>query len=824
MCSVSLLKGQTSAIKSPDEFLNYKLGSRFTPHHLLVDYFQYIADGNTKVKLIQYGQTYELRPLIAAIISSPQNIARLEEIRQNNLRRTGFLEGTVRNDDIAIVYLSYSVHGNEAAGSEASMAVIYALASGGTEIDKWLSNTIVIIDPSLNPDGYSRYSDWSNRVSNTPFDPNPETREHNEPWPGGRVNHYYFDLNRDWAWQTQKESRDRVDFYQQWMPHVHVDFHEMGSESPYFFAPAAKPFSQDVTGWQESFQTIVGKNNAKYFDKEGWRYYTKEEFDLFYPSYGDTYPTFSGAVGMTFEEGGGGFSDRAVLLQNGDTLTLTDRIAHHRVTSLSTIEASSNHASELTREFELYFEKSIKNPPGTYKSYVIKNTNPGRIKDLITLLGRNNIKYGQAKDAGKNIKGFNYSGGENTAYALQKGDIIIPAGQPRAVLLKALFDPEPTLSDSLTYDISAWSVPMAYGLEAYAIEDKLDYSPFTTVLQNVIPADAEPYAYALQWGSVPAAQLLASLLSAGIVARYAKYNFEVNNMEYPAGTILLMRADNRKLPSFNEIVRAKVASGVIQVSAVNTGFVQSGKDLGSDDYPLVRIPQVVSIAGDGVSPQSIGQVWHFFEEVIHYPVHLVTPGDINDINLDRYNVLILPEGFYSLDNDFTVRMKTWVASGGRIITLGSGLKQLVGKDGFSIKQKKIEPDTTKATHHRDTFPDTYASTERKSISEDIAGAVFLTSVDKTNPLSFGLGQYYMTLKTNPTSYAWLPKEGNAIYINENQKHYGFAGSRALKTIDHSLVAGFESIGGGQVVYLVDNSLFRSFWNAGKVLFSNALFF
>src|SRR4030095_3898651 len=596
-CFFISVYGQEKSLLSPGAFLNYELGSRFTPHHLLVDYFRHVADVSKKVNLVEYGRTYELRPLIAAIVSSPQNLARLDEIRQNNLKRTGSIAGEVRKEDIAIVYLSYSIHGNEAAGSESSMAVLYDLAKGGQEIDKWLSNTIVILDPCLNPDGYSRFSDWSNMVSNAEVDPRPQTREHNEPWPGGRVNHYYFDLNRDWVWLTQKESRERVAFYSQWMPHVHADLHEMSPESAYFFAPAAQPFHAYITPWQASFQEAIGKNNASYFDKEGWRYYTKEYFDLFYPSYGDTYPLFSGAIGMTYEQGGGGYGNKAIIIRNGDTLTLTDRIAHHRVTSLATIETSSLHASELVKEFESYFKKSSTDPPGTYKSYVIKKSNQaGRLFELTSFLNLHGIKYGISNEVGRTIKGFSYLNGDEVPYSLQKDDIIISAFQPRAVLIQALFEPEAILADSVTYDITAWSVPMAYGLDAIATEEKMKFDPVAPPTKNQIPGNAKPYAYALQWGSSVSSQFLIHLLSHGYVARFAKSEFKVDDVLYPSGTVLVMRADNRKLSDFDSYIQNVAASWPVPVSLIRTGFVQSGKDLGSDEYPLVRKPEVLSIA------------------------------------------------------------------------------------------------------------------------------------------------------------------------------------------------------------------------------------
>ncbi|HEY3386848.1 MAG TPA: M14 family zinc carboxypeptidase, partial [Saprospiraceae bacterium] len=433
------LQAQPPTIKSPDDFLPYKLGSRVTPHHLLVDYFKYVDGVSDKVQIVQYGMTNELRPLFAAIISTPENLRRIENIRLNNLRRTGMISGNAVVENIAIVYLSYSVHGNEVAGSESAMAVLYDLVKGNEEYNAWLRNTIVIIDPALNPDGYSRYSQWSNSISNQPFNSSLATREHKEPWPGGRFNHYYFDLNRDWVWQMQKESRERLEFYHQWMPHVHADIHEMSHESPYYFAPAAQPYHPNVTKWQADFQGTIGKNHARHFDKEGWRYFTRERFDLFYPSYGDTYATFAGAIGMTYEQGGSGRANRAVTLENGDTLTLADRIAHHRATSLSTIEVSAKHAAQLVDEFADYYKRSINDPPATVRNYVInKEHYPGRVAELLSLLDRNHITYTQMSGSKSDIKGYNYMTGKEGTFTANNGDIVISTDQPKGVLLHVL--------------------------------------------------------------------------------------------------------------------------------------------------------------------------------------------------------------------------------------------------------------------------------------------------------------------------------------------------------------------------------------------------
>ena len=304
----------------PHEFLGYALGDRFTPHHRVVSYFEHVATETPNVRLQYYGETYEHRPLLVAYVASPENFAKLEDIRQANLNRTGLTDSAVSGsfDDVAIVWLSYNVHGNEAVSTEAVMGVLYELTnSDNARTREWLKNTVVILDPCINPDGRDRYATWYHQHANRPPNASPDSWEHNEPWPGGRPNHYLFDLNRDWAWATQQETRARLRLYNQWMPHIHADYHEQGVNSPYYFAPAAEPFHNLITDWQRELQNTIGANNARYFNEAGWLYFTRERFDLLYPSYGDTYPTYNGAIGMTYEQGGSGRAGLAVTYRRG---------------------------------------------------------------------------------------------------------------------------------------------------------------------------------------------------------------------------------------------------------------------------------------------------------------------------------------------------------------------------------------------------------------------------------------------------------------------------------------------------------------------------
>ncbi|MEO7984770.1 MAG: M14 metallopeptidase family protein, partial [Bacteroidota bacterium] len=484
-------------LKSPEEFLGYGIGTRYTPHFKLVSYFNHVA-ANSNIRLQQYGETNEGRPLLVAFISSPENMKNLEAIRINNLRLANLAKdkaAPVEENAPAIVWLSYNVHGNEPSSSEASMLTLWSLVDpSNTKTKEWLKNTVVVIDPCINPDGRDRYVNWFNGVVGKNANPQLMAREHDEPWPGGRTNHYNFDLNRDWAWQTQVETEQRIKLYNQWLPQIHVDYHEQGIDEPYYFAPAAPSYHDVITPWQRNFQVTIGKNHAKYFDSNSWMYFTKEVFDLFYPSYGDTYPMFNGAIGMTYEQAGGPAGGLQALKTEGDTLTLADRALHHHTTGLSTIEIASQNAAKLVKEFRKYFNDATANGVGEYKTYIIKkgNQDAQRLKTLLALLDRNGISYSAAGPGSS--RGYHYNTGKEEAVSITAEDVLISSVQPKGALVKALMEPNSHLEDSITYDITAWSLPYVFGLDAYAIKENLRSSGAASKSENTVPAKTD-YGY-----------------------------------------------------------------------------------------------------------------------------------------------------------------------------------------------------------------------------------------------------------------------------------------------------------------------------------------
>jgi hypothetical protein len=815
-----MAKGQK--LQSPSEFLGYKLGTRFTYHYRIVDYFRHVAQTSKNVKLLPYGTTTEGRPLMAAFVGSAENIARLEAIRKYNLSLAGLDKSIPITNPPVIVWLSYNVHGNEPACSEAAMETLYDMTNPANISNReWLKNTLIIIDPCLNPDGRERYISYYTQVSGAAPDANPASREHTEPWPGGRVNHYYFDLNRDWAWQVQKESQERVALYNQWLPQIHVDFHEQNYNSPYYFAPAAEPFHRAITPWQREFQTIIGKNNARYFDRNSWMYFTREEFDLLYPSYGDTYPLYNGAIGMTYEQGGIS-AGLVVLTQNGDSLTLADRITHHTATGLSTIETASKYAPKILTEYQRFFDNSRTDPSGEYKAYVIKNDNRDKMNTLAKLLDRNLIQYTFGQKA--TITGFNYFTGKTESAEVSPGDMVINTAQPKSVLLNVLFEPSTFMADSNTYDITAWSLPYVYGLKAYGLKEPVNISAPVKSIPGIIQTlkSTTAYAYVCAWQSVADARFLSALLKKNIRVRFAEDPFTGGGRQFNAGSLIITRAGNARA-DFDQVVKETAAQFNRELTPLATGFMDKGSDIGSKEVHVITKPRVLLLANEGTSYEAMGEVWHFFEQQIAYPLTVVNYRDMSRIKLADYNEIIMPDGDYpALATD---KLDTWVRDGGRLIVMQHAIEQLRNRKGFaiSVKYNGADDDNNKKENKSEEVK-VYGDRGHDAIRLSVPGAIYKLKIDNTHPLGYGLPDFYYTLKLDDHIYNYLKTDGwNIGTIQKDGYVAGFVGRDIKEKISNGMLLGVQYLENGAVIYLADDPLFRGFWENGKLLFSNAVF-
>lgn len=819
-------------LKSPTEFLRTEYGKAFTPHYLVADYVRYVAANSDRVTLIEYGETNEDRPLLLATVTTPANQTKIKDIQKNHLSKIGMDPSNEESLDknYSIVWLSFGVHGNEAGATESSMNVLYKIADpNNAETGKWLENTVVLFDPSLNPDGYNRYTQWARSIAGKIPHPGLTDREHMEPWPGGRVNHYLFDLNRDWAWQTQVESQQRVVQYHKWMPHIHVDFHEMGYDDGYYFAPAAEPYHSHITDFQRDMQEDIGRNHAKYFDKEGWLYFTREVFDLLYPSYGDTYPIFNGAVGMTYEQAGHGMSGREIAMSNGDTLKIQDRIDHHSKTALSTIEEASKQVDRINKNFITYFSNAVNSPKGKYKSYVIKKSD--QANRLADLLVRNNIKYYRSVGH-SSMSGFEYMTGEIRSFRLGEGDIVINANQPNGTLLQVLMEPEPVLSDSITYDITAWSLPHAYGVQAYALEEYTSTKSMeSTIAKSNIcfsdeAVDYPAYAYVIPWNSVTSAQSLAQMYQKGIKVRMADKDINFEDAKVKKGSIVVVRGDNYFVPNLRETL-ADIVQSCEGCFCLSSGFSNDGGDIGGSAFSRLEHPKVLLISGRGTNPNSVGQIWHYFDEVLGYPLSMVDKLDFGRVDLDDFNTMILPDGFYTMDDEMT-DISEFVSGGGKVIAVSGALANFVDKEGFALSKYATDDEKEAAKKEREAKKlaarkDSYEDQERHGISNSVPGAIIRNNIDDSHPLAYGLGDAYHSLKTSKQYYSLLQDAWNVITVPKNFKSYGFIGANLRPKIQESVTFAVEEKGGGNFIYMVDNPLYRGFWDSGVLLFSNALF-
>jgi hypothetical protein len=821
---------QSQSVKTPGEFLGYELGSLFTWQYKTIEYFRYVAKNSPMAEFREYGKTYEGRTLGVCFVSAPENISNLETYRRNNLIKTGLLKGEVKGKQIPFIWLSYNVHGNEAAGMEASMKTLYTLVSGSYPgVAEYLKECIIVIDPCQNPDGHDLYTERYMTSMSSFMNPDPNAWEHHEGWPGSRTNHYLFDLNRDWTWQTQSESQQKIKMYTEVMPQVHADFHEMGPESTFFFAPGANPWHDKLTPWQHEFHKLMGNGNASLFDSKYRLYFTKENFDLFYPSYGDTWPLFNGAIGFTYEQGGGGASGLAYRQESGDTLKLTDRIDGHFIASMATIKVSFENRERLISEFNQYFDKSANNPLYRYKSFIIKGTNEkSNIESLLLLLDNNQIRYSYAGNEGKKYACFDYKSNKDGEVTIEKGDILVSAYQPESHLMEVLFEPHSRLTDSLSYDLTAWALPYVYNLKAYAVKEKIPADTGKVVFKKILNTRVaeEPYAYLVNFTGFDELKLMAALYRRDIKLRYSLKPFKIEDRQFNRGSIIIARGDNKHLKSgFDTAVINAANECQVELIPSNTGLVQSGKDFGSEYSPLMKKRDVAMLFSEKTSGSSIGEIWYYFERELNYPLSIINIDRHPDADLTSYKVLILASGSYSKQQKDTI--VDFIKRGGRVVALEHAVSMFaaikttslasgVNKRTSELKatEKKIKSDDSTLLKRYE-----YEIDRRYSLSRRSEGSIYRVHLDTTHPYAFGMGKEWYVLKST-AGYPFLEKGNNIGYILDKEPVSGFAGFKYKDKIRNTLVIGSERIGSGEVVYITDDPYFRGFWKSGRVLIGN----
>jgi len=842
-------KGYDETIPKFKDVTGYETGKKFTPHFKIVEYIKAVSESSDRILLRKYGETYEGRPLYILIISTPENLENLENYTALYRKLTN--PGNFTNDkevkekieDLpACVWLSYNVHGNEASCSEAAMAVIYELAASLEQsIQELLENLIIVIDPVLNPDGRDRYTNWINSAAGKEPNPDPNSAEHDEQWPGGRTNHYYFDLNRDWVWLTQKETRYRIKAYREFMPQIHVDFHEMSYRSTYFFFPSAKPVNVNIPESIKKWQDIFGRGNAEAFDERGWKYYTGESFDLFYPGYGDSWPSLNGAVGMTYEQAGGSGGAMVVKLDEKRKLSLKDRVMHHFVASVSTLKTASKFRNEKLFDFYLFFKDVLnKGENGDIKAFIFKESGD-RNKDeklMYTLLAQGIEIHKTSEDFTLN-KAYPYFNNTPVKVKIEAGSYIIPLAQPQRNLVKTLFEPEPAMPDTFFYDITAWSIPMAFGLDAYYTTENLNVKTEVvkeyTVDKKEFEGDIDGYAFLIPWGVQANSILVYKLLKEDFKGSFATKDFTISGKKFKRGTVVFFNKKNGE--EFKYRIKELTDELGAKIFSVQTGYSEKGIDLGSNRFRELKKPKIVVLMDSPVSSTAYGSIWFTLDCELDIDFTPVRVDRFKYLDLSDYNVLILPPDWGTgrgykrvIDEESVEKIKEWIKEGGTFIGISGGAyfasKNISGITDIKVLTKPEEEEDKKKKKEKDKKMAmlSYEEKMKKRRLDRIPGTIFKVNLDVTHPLAYGNEDFVYVLKRENSTFE-LSKDFNNIGIyTRDPKLSGYIPPESNKFIPESVFFTEKSMSKGRVILFSDELNFRSFWNGLTQLLINSIIF
>ncbi|TAF97733.1 MAG: zinc carboxypeptidase [Runella sp.] len=810
------------AVPSPEQFLGYRVGQHQTRYDRLVAYLYELARTSDRVRVQTIGQTNELRPHITVTFSSATNLAKLSDIQKTHLT---LADPNAAMPDVAkmpvVVQLGANVHGNETSGGEAMILAAYYLAACTDDnATRLLNEAVVLMEPVLNPDGRDRFVNWVNMHKASPLVADPNDREHNEVWPGGRTNHYWFDLNRDWYLAVHVESQNRLKWYHSWLPNVVTDHHEMGTNSTFFFEPS-KENAENPLVPPYNYKTLNSKF-AKYFEQAmndiGSLYYTKESFDNLYPGYGSSYPDMQGGLGILFEQGSSrGFLQES---QNGP-LTFAFTIRNQLVNALATCKAALDERQNLLKFQREFYASAItegnKNPT---KAYVIGDgMDATRVRKFVETMLHHRIECYQLSD-NLTIDGKVFGKGKA---------IVIPTAQPQYRLVQSVFERPTKFADSLFYDSSAWNLALAFGLPHAEIKTPFSKGSRITDAKDVAPAAKTPeqsaYAYLIDYTDFNATKALYQLLDKKLTVKVALKPFKIGDKTYGYGTLLIpvQFQDLNPADLFGHIQTIGAATGVAIVP-IATGFSQSGIDLGSNNFQKVTKPEALLVVGQGVSVYEAGEVWYWLDTQVGMPISKVELSSLGRLNLSRYNVIVMVSGQYPSDKALASKLKQWVNNGGTLITTKTATEWAIRND---LTREKLRLSTKTdslltARRGRINYEDAVAAEGSKSTG----GSIYEADLDITHPLGFGYSSRKIALYRNNNTFlgpSTSPSNTVVLYA-EKPLLTGYVHPQSLRKISASAGILAHADGAGRIILFADNPNFRGIWYGTNKLFLNALFF
>jgi hypothetical protein len=804
-------------IPTPDEFLGYPFGSWHTRYDKMVAYLKELDRLSDRVSVETMGYTNENREQVLVTFTKPSNMARIEEIRKEHLKLTDPTQEAPDVKDMpVIVWLGHNVHGNEPSGGESSLLSAYYIAAiEDEEVDKWLNNAIILMEPVINPDGRDRHTHWANMHRGTPPVADSQDREHNEAWPGGRTNHYWFDLNRDWYLATQVESQNRLKMYHKWLPNVVTDFHEMGTDATFFFEPTKENAENPLV--PKAVYRDLNSFFATYFEKAlndiGSLYYTKESFDNLYPGYGSSYPDIQGGLGLLFEQA----SSRGHIQesQSGD-LEFRFTIRNQFVSALATIRASVDGREVLLKHQRNFFEEVTKQgKKSAIGAYVVGDAaDHSRNQAFWKMLLHHNIEfYHLQSDVKLSNKTFT------------KGNaVVIPSNQPQYLMLRSIFDEPKTFADSLFYDASAWNLALAYNLPFVETNEKITQGQRIT-LKETEPkqqmVEKSSYAYLINYADYFAPKALYHLLKNEVFVKVSSKNFSTKSAEYSYGSLVIPVALQRKMDGdkLHELIQKIQRETGVTIESATTGFSTAGIDLGSNGIEAVKLPKAAILVGDGASSYEAGEIWHLLDTRIGMPISKLETTRMQRIDLSEYNTLVMVDGNY--DKELTKKVKDFVTNGGTLITFKSATEWAIKNKlvNEKLREEKIDSSRTKSRMSYE-FAKDVAGAKRTG------GAIFETTLDLSHPIGYGFTQSTLPVYRNDNT-VMEPTIGAAdspLIYTKNPWICGYVHPESLARVSSSSAVNVASVGRGRVILFAQNPNFRATWYGTNKLFLNALFF
>lgn len=800
-----------NSILSPEEFLGYEIGFQHTRHDQIVSYLTYLSSVSDKADLINYGKTHEGRNLVILTISSKNNLNRLGEIQKEHLKNTIPGVTVTSNEDLPIIInLGYGVHGNEPSSSEAALLTAYTLVSSKSKkIEKFRQNSVVFIDPTINPDGRDRHTQWANQNKSINLVADEYDSEHNEAWPKGRTNHYWFDLNRDWLLAVNPESRGKLKWFHTWYPNVVTDFHEMGTNSNYFFEPMKTNASVSPLIPAENYNVLSPKF-AEYYvkalDSIGSFYYTKESFDETYPGYGSSYPDVQGGLAILFEQA----SSRGHLQEtNYGTISFGFTIRNQYLSSLATVEAAVDNKKMLRDYQKRFFDSSLKEfKDEKVKAYEFGDLyDQNRTKAFIDKLLIHKVKVYQSKDK-----------------------YVVPVNQRQSRMVKNFFETYDKYVDSVFYDASAWSMSNFYNMKSKKLKSFTAESEVlsTKDLVKNVKVNKSNYSYILDWDDYNSVATLNYLQKNNLItySAFKPFSVKVNETKsiknFNYGSILIP-VSKQKISSekLYEIIKTAQEKFNVPIFNSESGFSIKGIDLGSNNFRINKPVKVALVVGEGVNSYEAGEVWHLLDTRIGMPLSKIRLNQFSRVSLDKYTTMIMVSGSYNqLNKNDIEKINDWVEKGNTLITIAKGSSWAINKK--LVKESLLEP-TKDSIFSRKNYVNAAENIGR----ERIGGAILSVDLDLTHPLAFGYRDSSIPVYKN-----------NNVFINKTKDHYssvgvyskdphidGYISEKNIKNNFKNTASLIVSkLGSGRVIIFADNPNFRGSWYGTNKLFLNAIFF